>query len=169
MKFVNCLFLIVFSAAGHVDKASAGLPMAWRETGVLFDPDDEHDGIVPLGTAGGASASMVMSADLQLMNHQICQPACRRAECLSGVAAADYGAKSDPPITAVILSPFRISPGQEVVLRLRHVADVMFWARLRGQKRSDKGIDAGHVGDIASGASWTPLKITCPLRSSKGP
>ena len=50
---------------------------------------------------------------------------------------------------------------------MRHVADVKLWARLRTQKRSDKGTDAGHVGDIASGASWTPLKITRPLRSSK--
>jgi hypothetical protein len=30
---------------------------------------------------------------------------------------------------------------------------VRFWARLRTQKRSDKGIDAGHVRDIASAAS----------------
>jgi hypothetical protein len=37
-------------------------------------------------------------------------------------------------------------------LRVRHVADVRLWARLRTQKRSDKGIDAGHVGDIASDA-----------------
>ena len=44
-------------------------------------------------------------------------------------------------------------PWSEGVLRLRHVADVRFWARLRTQKRSDKGIDAGHVGHIASGAS----------------
>jgi hypothetical protein len=69
--------------------------------------------------------------------------------------------------TAVILSPFQISPGGAGVLRVRHVADVRFWARLRTQKRGDKGTDAGHVGDIASGASWTPLKITRPLRSSK--
>ena len=55
--------------------------------------------------------------------------------------------------TAVILSPFRISPGHDRVLRLRHVADVRFWARLKTQKRSDKGIDAIHVRDIASGAS----------------
>jgi hypothetical protein len=55
-------------------------------------------------------------------------------------------------------------------LRVRQVADVKLWARLRTQKRSDKGTDAGHVGDIASGASsaaWTSLKITRPLRSSK--
>jgi len=71
--------------------------------------------------------------------------------------------------SAVILSPFGTSPGHEGFLRLRHVADVRFWARLRTQKRSDKGIDAGHVGDIASGASQTPLKITRPRRSSKGP
>jgi hypothetical protein len=56
-------------------------------------------------------------------------------------------------ISAVILSPFWISPGHEGFLRLRHVADVRFWVRLRTQKRSDKRIDAGHVGDIASGAS----------------
>jgi hypothetical protein len=67
----------------------------------------------------------------------------------------------------VILSPFWISPGHEGFLRLRHVADVRFWAQLRTQKRSDKGIDAGHVSDISSGASWTPLKITRPLRNSK--
>jgi hypothetical protein len=36
---------------------------------------------------------------------------------------------------------------------VRHVADVRLWARLRTQKRSGKRIDAGHVGDIASGAS----------------
>ena len=41
------------------------------------------------------------------------------------------------------------------------------WARLRSQKRSDKEMDAGHVRDIASGVSWTPLKITRPPRSSK--
>ena len=52
-------------------------------------------------------------------------------------------------------------------MRVRHVADVRLWARLRTQKRSDKGIDAGHVRDIASGASYTPLKITRPLRRSK--
>jgi len=52
-------------------------------------------------------------------------------------------------------------------LRLRHVADVSFWTRIRTEKRSDKGIDAGHVDDIASGASYTPLKITCPRRSSR--
>jgi hypothetical protein len=69
--------------------------------------------------------------------------------------------------TAVILSPFCISPGHEGVLRLRHVADVRFWTQIRTQKRSDNGIDAGHVGDIASGASYTPLKITCPRRSSR--
>jgi hypothetical protein len=72
-----------------------------------------------------------------------------------------------PRRTAVILSPFGISHGREGFLRVRHVADVKLWARLRTQKRSDKGTDAGHVGDIASGASWTPLKITHPLRSSK--
>ena len=44
-------------------------------------------------------------------------------------------------------------------MRLRHVADVRFWARLRTQKRSDERIDAGHVCGIASGASWAPLKI----------
>jgi hypothetical protein len=70
-------------------------------------------------------------------------------------------------ISAVILSPFGISPGHEGFLRLRHVAYVMLCARLRSQKRSDKGIDAGHVRDIASGASYTPLKITRPPRSSK--
>jgi hypothetical protein len=59
----------------------------------------------------------------------------------------------DPPRSAVILSPFCISPGHEGVLRLGHVADVRFWARIRTQERSDKGIDAGHVRDIASGAS----------------
>src|SRR6185437_7241539 len=48
-------------------------------------------------------------------------------------------------------------PGGEGFLRRKHVADVRFWARLRTQKRSDKGIDAGHVGVIASGASYTPL------------
>jgi hypothetical protein len=52
--------------------------------------------------------------------------------------------------SAVILSPFGISPGQEGFLRGRHVADVTFWARLRTQKRGDKGMDAGHAGDIAS-------------------
>ena len=52
-------------------------------------------------------------------------------------------------------------------MRLRHVADVKFWARLRTQKRSDERIDAGQVGDIASGASYTPLKITRPRGSSK--
>ena len=61
--------------------------------------------------------------------------------------------KATAQITAVILSPFCISPGHEEFLRLRHVADVRFSARLRTQKRSDKGIDAGHGGDIASGAS----------------
>jgi hypothetical protein len=59
----------------------------------------------------------------------------------------------DTLLTDVILSRFWISPGHVGFLRLRHVADVRFWARLRTQKRSDKGIDAGHVGDIASGAS----------------
>ena len=44
-----------------------------------------------------------------------------------------------PHRTAVILSRFWISPGHEGFLRLRHVADVRFWARLRTQKRSDKG------------------------------
>ena len=38
-------------------------------------------------------------------------------------------------------------------MRLRHVADVRFRARLRTQKRSDKKIDAGHVGVIAYGVS----------------
>jgi hypothetical protein len=42
-------------------------------------------------------------------------------------------------ISAVILSPFWISPGHGGFLRLRHVADVRFWARFRTQKRSDKG------------------------------
>ena len=68
---------------------------------------------------------------------------------------------------AVILSPFGISPGREGCLRLRHVADVRLWARRRTQKRSDKEIGAGHVGDIASGASYAPLKIMGPPRSSK--
>jgi len=54
---------------------------------------------------------------------------------------------------SVISSPFGISPGDEGFLRRRHVANVRFWGRLRTQERSDKGIDAGHVGDIASGAS----------------
>jgi hypothetical protein len=48
--------------------------------------------------------------------------------------------------SAVILSPFGISPGRAGVLRVRHVADVRLWARLRTQKRGDKGMDAGHVG-----------------------
>jgi hypothetical protein len=74
-----------------------------------------------------------------------------------------------PVHRAVILSPFWISPGHEGFLRVRHVADVRLCARLRTQKRSDKGMDAGHVDDIAYGASWTPLKITRPPRSSKGP
>ena len=52
-------------------------------------------------------------------------------------------------------------------MRLGHVAYVMLCARLRSQKRSDKEIDAGHVRDIASVASYTPLKITRPPRSSK--
>ncbi len=65
------------------------------------------------------------------------------------------------------LSPFCISPGHEGVLRLRHVAYVMLCARPRSQKRSDKETDAGHVRDIASVASYTPLKITRPPRSSK--
>ena len=52
-------------------------------------------------------------------------------------------------------------------MRLRHVAYVMLCARLRSQKRSDKEIDAGHVRDIASAASYTSLKITRPPRSSK--
>jgi len=69
--------------------------------------------------------------------------------------------------SAIILSPFGIRPGHKGFLRLRHVVDVRFWARLRTKKRSDKRIDAGRVGDIASGASWTPLKITRPRRSSK--
>jgi hypothetical protein len=69
--------------------------------------------------------------------------------------------------TAVILSQFWISPGHEGVLRLRHVAYVMLCARPRSQKRSDKEMDAGHVRDIASVASYTPLKITRPPRSSK--
>jgi hypothetical protein len=73
----------------------------------------------------------------------------------------------DPRRTAIILSPFEISPRRTGILRLRHVADVRFWARLRTQKRSDKGIGTGHVGDIASDASQTPLKITRPLRGSK--
>jgi hypothetical protein len=33
----------------------------------------------------------------------------------------------------------------------------------------NKGISAGHVGDTASGTSWTPLKITCLRRGSKAP
>jgi hypothetical protein len=53
--------------------------------------------------------------------------------------------------TAVILSPFGISPGHEGFLRLRHVAYVRLCARPRSQKRGDKEIDAGHVRDIASG------------------
>jgi hypothetical protein len=39
------------------------------------------------------------------------------------------------------------------ILRLTHVADVPFPVRLRTQKRSDKRIDAGHVGVIAFAAS----------------
>src|SRR5882762_8641462 len=72
-----------------------------------------------------------------------------------------------PRRTAVILSPFGISPGHEGFLCLRHVAYVRSWARLRTQKRSDEEIDAGHVRDIASVASYTPLKITRPPCSSK--
>jgi hypothetical protein len=37
----------------------------------------------------------------------------------------------------------------------------------QNSKRSDKGIDSGHVAGTAFGASKTPLKITRPLRSSK--
>jgi len=36
-------------------------------------------------------------------------------------------------------------------LRERHVADVTFWARPGLKSGSDKGIEAGHVGDTASG------------------
>ena len=36
-----------------------------------------------------------------------------------------------------------------------------------GAARSRRRINAGHVGDIASGASWTPLQITRLRRSSK--
>ena len=39
-------------------------------------------------------------------------------------------------------------PWSSGVFRLRHITDVRLWAWLRTQKRSDKGIDAGHVGDI---------------------
>src|SRR5712671_7136954 len=67
----------------------------------------------------------------------------------------------------IILSPFGISSGHEGFLCLRHVAYVRLWARLRTQKRSDEEIDAGHVRDIASVASYTPLKITRPPCSSK--
>ena len=42
-------------------------------------------------------------------------------------------------ITDVILSPFEISPGHEGVLRLRHVADVRFWARLRTKSPGNRG------------------------------
>ena len=82
-------------------------------------------------------------------------------------SASKSKSRRHPRRSAVILSPFEISPGGAGVLRVRHVADVRFWARLRSQKRSDKGIGAGHVRDIASGASDTPLKITRPPRSSK--
>jgi len=81
--------------------------------------------------------------------------------------ARSPNAPGPPPRTAVILSPFRISPSHEAFLRLRHVAYVMLCARLRSQKRSDEKIDAGHVGVIASVASYTPLKITRPPHSSK--
>ena len=69
-KVRNSFFLIVISGVEPVDRAPAGLPLAWHETDVLFDPDDERGGIVPLGTAGDASAPRVMSAGLQSMNHQ---------------------------------------------------------------------------------------------------
>lgn len=86
------------------------------------------------------------------------------------VREAPSAASMRPPRrTAVILSPFGISPGHKGILRLRHVADVKFWVRLRTEKRSDERIDAGHVRGIASGASLTPLKITRPRRNSKGP
>jgi len=51
----NCFFLIVIDAVEPVDWAPVGLPMVRHETDVLFDPDDEHGRIVPLGTAGDTS------------------------------------------------------------------------------------------------------------------
>ena len=81
-KVRNSFFLIVISGVEPVDRAPAGLPLAWHETDVLFDPDDERGGIVPLGTAGDASAPRVMSAGLQSMNHQICRLTHRHIERL---------------------------------------------------------------------------------------
>jgi hypothetical protein len=49
-----------------------------------------------------------------------------RSACISNWAANG----SLPRRSAVILSPFEISPGHEGFSRLRHVADVRFWARL---------------------------------------
>jgi hypothetical protein len=87
----NCFFPIDIDAVERVDRAPAGLPMIWHETDVFFDPDDEHGGIVPLGTTGDASAPRVMSAGLQLMNHQICRLAHRRTEppCYARLSSAD--------------------------------------------------------------------------------
>ncbi len=56
---------------------------------------------------------------------------------LEGLRAADAG--DDLRHSAqigVILSPFGIIPGHKGFLRLRHVAAVRFWARLRTKKRS---------------------------------
>ena len=38
-------------------------------------------------------------------------------------------------------------------MRRRQVADVRFWARSELKSGSNKRIDAGHAGDIASGVS----------------
>jgi hypothetical protein len=78
---------------------------------------------------------------------------CRVQNDHSGRATICFEEAAIPPISAVILSAFCISPGHDWFLRLRHVADVRLCARLRTQRRSDEEIDAGHVRDIASGAS----------------
>jgi hypothetical protein len=60
MQLVNYLFLVVIYAVEHVARASAGVPLFWHGTDVFCDPGDKNGGIVPPGTAGDASATIVM-------------------------------------------------------------------------------------------------------------
>ena len=110
-------------ARPHPSPARAGprAAVAWRITG--FSPaTDTRDTLTAACLATGRAAPH--RAD----PHAFALAPARTERTIWCVIKVRQGDDSMPHRSAVILSPFEISPGGPGVLRVRHVADVRLWA-----------------------------------------